>query len=167
MKGILIAVLLLTGLGLAQDPAANWGERILFGKTFADSDSLWLRSTSLTDTVLADTIYSGALEIKEWNDGVYVVAANFTNIGGTSDSLKIDVRLGYKFRDKNNNNAQTVKYGPWQQVFSTVLAAGLNTIGIAQSDSSWWHAASYRQYRLYDTSVSTDTTLHLVTDFLK
>lgn len=167
MKKILLVLVLLATLPLfGQRNASNWGDRILFGPTFEKTDSIKVRKTSLRDTVLADTMYSGVLDIDDWIDGIYTVRPFFTNIGGGSDSLVLEVRLVTKYKDKNTR-VNTYKFGPWKSLFTSMVAATYYSLGIAQSDSSWWQPASGRQYRLYDTSVTIDSTTHLITDFLR
>ena len=146
--------------------SANWGTRIQFGTTFINTDSIKVRKTSYRDTVLADTLYSDVLDIYDWVDGVYEIKPFFTNVSGGSDSLRLDVRLVTNYKDRESRT-NTYKFGPWKHIQSSMDAATYYSIGIAEADCTWWGPASGRQYRLYDTSVSVDTTTHLVTDFLR
>lgn len=163
---LLFVLIVLSPTLFAQRTAANWGNRILFGPVFVKTDSLKLVKASLTDSVMADTIYSEVLSIPDWVDGIWSIDLYFTGIGGGSDSLRLDYRRATTIRD-NNANTNYTKFGEWQHILSTMKADTLYSIGIAQSDSSWWKSGNGRQFRLYDTSVTTDTTSHLITDFLR
>lgn len=163
---LLFVLIVLSPTLFAQRTAANWGNRILFGPTFVKTDSLKLVKASLTDSVMADTIYSEVLSIPDWIDGIWSIDLYFTGIGGGSDSLVLEYRRATTIRD-NNTNTNYTKFGQWQNILSSMKADTLYSIGIAQSDSSWWKGGNGRQFRLYDTSVTTDTTTHLITDFLR
>lgn len=166
MKAKWMLLIFVLSAGVFAQGSSNWGERILFGTEFTKTDSLKLRVSSLRDTVLADTLYSGVLDIKDYTEGIYTASAWFTNVGGTSDSLTLDVRMVKAFRDKNANTV-TYKFSAWSNVFNVVSAAALQDTTIDPATSSWWRPASGRQYRLYDKSVTTDTTNHIITDYVR
>ncbi len=168
MKKLLIAVFvcLLFQAASAQEGASNWGSRILFGTQFTSTDSSRLRTASLSDTVAADTLYSGILEIGDHTTGILAVKMYLTNVLGGSDSLKLDIRLVDQVIDTNTRQTY-IKFGPWVNVFNLAGAGAVNDTLIDASTSSWWMPATGRQYRLYDTSVSTDKTTHIVTDYVR
>lgn len=168
MKKFLVIVLSLISLSplLAQTTASNWGTQIPFGTTFTKTDSVKLRESDFRTTVMADTIYSSVLYINDWSEGILTIDAWLTNDGGTTDSVCLDYRRATTFKNEVTNN-KTTRFGQWQRVLTTMISDTLYSIGIAQADSTWWKAGNGRQYRLYDISVSTDTTTHQVTDFLR
>lgn len=154
----------------AQRNASNWGQQILLGTTFTTTDSANLRTYTLRDTVLADTLYSGVLEIDDWVDGIWSIAAWLDSLGGGADSVCVETRNVVKFRKKDPSSNQVTnsyKFGVWQNLFTTIKHDTLYQLGVAQSDSAWHQARSGRQYRVYDRSVTTDTSLIKLTDFLR
>ena len=166
MKANWMLLIFVLSAGVLAQGSSNWGERILFGTTYTKTDSLKLRTNSLRDTVLADTLYSGVLDIEDYTEGIYTASAWFDSVATGSDSMALDVRLVKAFRDKTANTV-TYKFSTWNAVFGPVAAASLQDTTIDPSTSSWWRPASGRQYRLYDTSVTTDTTLHKISDYLR
>lgn len=178
-KLLIVALLIFSVLIVADETSSNWGQRILFGTTFlrdragtgttlTELDSLRLRTSDLSNTVMAATLYSDALEIKESSEGIWSVKAWFDALSDGCDSLRLDVRLGTRFYNTNTTPpTMTVKFTPWRHLLSTMKHDTTYALGIAQSDSSWWQPFNLRQYRLYDTSVSVDTSLHFITDHLR
>lgn len=170
MKRIQVLLFLLFALSplFAQRTASNWGERILFGTSFTSTDSTKLISASVTDSILADTTFSGVLYINDWSGGIWTIDMFLTNVGGTSDSVRLDYRRVTTFRDKNTSpTTVTIKFGVWKKLLSEQASGSLLTLTVAQSDSSWWSSGNGRQFRIYDTSTTTDSTTQLVTDFLR
>jgi hypothetical protein len=162
---LLFVLLALSAGAFAQKSgASNWGNRILLGTKFFNTDSTRLMSNSLRDTVLADTLYSGLLYIDDQTEGIYRVAAFLTNVGGTSDSISVDVRLCDVFKD---GTTTTFKWGAWQSVLNVIDAGAIVDTVLDPSTATWWQAASGRQYRVYDESVTTDTTNHLLSDYVR
>lgn len=168
MKRIQVLLFLLFALSplFAQRTASNWGERILFGTSFTSTDSTKLILASVTDSILAGTTFSGVLYINDWSGGIWTIDMWLTNVGGTTDSIRIDYRRVTTIRDKNTNT-NYVKFGAWRKLLSEQSSGSLLTLAVAQSDSSWWSSGNGRQFRIYDTSTSTDSTTQLVTDFLR
>lgn len=144
--------------------SSHWGQRILLGPTFKMTDSVTVRT--VRDTVLADTVYSGRLETKDVTVGQYTVRAFLNNLGGTSDSISVDVRLGTGFYDRVTR-AYNVKWGAWNSVFNLISSGSVQDTLIEDAVSTWFKQHNFRQYRSYDESVSTDSTQLLLTDFLK
>lgn len=169
MKKYLFLLVLLCGIAQAQYSASNWAQKILLGTKFTTTDSLRLFSDSLRDTVLADTLYSGVLAIKDDSEGINSVQAWLDNVGGNTDSVKVDMRLVdvIKYTDSNGRKQQTVKFGEWRNVFNLITAAAENDTSFNSTDASWWMPRSGRQYRVYDISVTTDTSLVTLTDYLR
>lgn len=171
MKKISILLFVLIVLSpplFAQRTAANWGNRILFGTTFVTTDSLKVHAGSRDDTVKAATLYSDVLSIPDWIDGMLAINPVFTNVSGGSDSLRLFMRRVIIIRDNSvSPTSVTVKFGPWKHIGSSLDAGVFYSFSVNQTDSSWWMPCNGRQYRLDDTSVSTDKTLHKVTDFLR
>ena len=163
MRLLFIIMLTLSTFVNAQS-AARWGHRILFGTTFVSTDSL--RIISYRDTVLADTMYSDALATPDWTVGQYAVEAFMRNIGGTTDSISLDVRRGTKFYDKSAR-VDSVKFSSWYSVFDVIASGSLQDTLISYPTSSWFKQNNFLQYRIYDESVSTDTTKHFVADYLR
>lgn len=161
---VLIFILILVMTGMAQqDPVM--GHKILFGSTFVTTDSARLRTSGLTDTLMVDTLYSGALNLYGEQVGIYGVAAYFTEVSGTSASMALDVRFGCYFTDPTDNRTQNLQWSDWQNILTSAKNT-LTRMGIAADDSSWWNpAADVRQYRLREADA--DTVFHYITDYIK
>lgn len=165
-KLILFFLFILITVPLLAQPSNDpvWGEKILFGSTFVKTDSLRLKTSGLTDTLMADTLYSGGLDILP-GEGIYGLAIWFEEVSGTSASISLDVRFGVNFRDPSDRNSINLKWDDWQHV-KTQAKDTFTRMSIATSDSSWWNpAANVRQYRLREADA--DTVLHNVTDFIR
>ena len=160
---VLLLMLMLTVCLNAQS-AARWGDRILFGKNFKTTDSLHI--ITYRDTVLEDTLYSDALMTPDWSVGQYSVEAFLRNIAGTTDSVSLDVRRGTRFHD-NESRVDSVKFSEWHSVFDIIASGTLHDTLITSSSSGWFKPNSFLQYRLYDESVSVDTSKHFIADFLR
>jgi len=160
---VLLAVLLFMGHGFAQfDNAINWGGKIDLGNAFSDTDSLFLIPSTVTDSVMSDTLFSNALEMKgDGQEGIYEVVAYLDEASGTSASIGVDVRFGYTFYEMNTKN---VKWTTWNNIWSCKKDT-LYRVYISPSDSTWFQPANVRQYRL--TEADADTVIHNLTDFLR
>jgi hypothetical protein len=119
----------------------------------------------LRDTTLTDTLYSGVLKVHDGVEGIYRSVLFATNVGGTTDSLSVDVRLVTTIKSKGG--ATERKFGDWQSVFNVVGSNAKSDTVIASSTSAWWQATNGRQYRVYDESTTTDTATVLLTDFVR
>lgn len=168
MKRILSILLVLAVLPVfgQQAGSSNWGTQILLGTQFTKTDSSRLKSTSIRDTVLADTLYSGLLEISDYSEGIWSIKAWLDNVGGTTDSVRLDVRMATAFRHPTTGSV-SIKFSPWYHLLSPMIADSLYRKAIAASDSIWWQPDNQRQFRIYDLSVSTDTSLIKLTDHLR
>lgn len=167
MKTLLMILFLAIG---AQ--AQVWGEqRLIFGNTFRNTDSLELTVAGMTDTVHIDTLYTKAIEINK-SSGLYGVAMQIDTLQGASATIALDVRLIEVFSPQPQQRdflgtytprGKVVSYGAWQDLISATDFT-LNTLSIAQSDSSWWKPNyNYLQYRLREADA--DTSLHNVNEF--
>lgn len=166
----LVLLMLLVGsvAAFGQNEAARWGQKIRFGSEFDNTDSLRLKESSVTNTVAAATLYSDVLSVDSYVRGVWTVKAWVDNVGGDSDSLMLEARTVDIITDlKATPPTRTIKRGTWQPIFSFLSATAVNDTLIDDDTSAWWQQVTSLQYRLRDTSVSTDTSTVLVTDYLQ
>lgn len=165
MKKFLTALLLLFLVGsvFGQYDMTNWGERILFGTQFEDTDSLRLRAFYVTDSLMADTLYSSAILISgSGHEGVYSVAAYFEEISGTSASIGVDMRTGHTFYERATE--RVTWNDTWNNIF-TCAKDSLYELYISPSDSTWFMPSTLIQYRLREADA--DTVKHYFTDYLR
>ena len=172
MRTFLILFLLSIGL-----QAQTWGEqRILFGRTFTSTDNLELKVDGMTDTLMADTLWSNILPITK-SSGVYGISAylDSSSLTRTLDTVDVilDVQLLAIFAPKPQQTnffstytprAKVIARSPWKHLITFAECDTLYTLSIAQSDSSWWSPNyNFLQYRLRETTA--DTTFHNVMEF--
>ena len=169
MKKYIIALLFmfLIGNSFAQYDAVNWGERILFGSQFEDTDSLRLRpfyvGDSLFGTGAKGTLYSDAKFINgSGHEGVYAIAAYFEGISGTSATILLDMRTGHTFYERNTEKVV------WNDTWNNIWSCKKDTLyekKISPADSTWFIQSVMYQYRL--TEADADTVKHYITDYMR
>lgn len=161
-------LIVLSAMVQAQETSTNWGNKILLGTRFTATDSLRLVSSSVTDSVMADTLFSGALLIKDTGTGINAFVAYLENVAGGSDSVKVQFRYVDMIRWVDDNGRQsTVKYGEWHDIFSFLTTSTENDTTLSPGTSSFWRPRTARQFRVLDTSVTTDTSIITLVDYLK
>ena len=167
MKTLLMILFLAIGAN-----AQVWGEqRLIFGNTFRNTDSLELTVAGMTDTVHQDTIYTEALPLTK-STGIFGVDMQIDTLMGASATITLDVRLLAIFAPKPQQKDFLGTYTPRSKVIArsvwhniiTATDFTFNTISIAQSDSSWWSPNyNYLQYRIREADA--DTSFHNVMEF--
>ncbi len=128
----------------------RWGDQILLGDYFTNSDSTRLTRGSLRTTMTNDdTLYSGALNVNA--DGIYAVSF-YADATSGSPTYTVQARLYYK-------QAPTGKHwSDWNDIFSSgTTAMTLKTLSYSRDGISWWAEANAIQYRIIQAGTGVAT----------
>jgi hypothetical protein len=130
--------MLAVSVSLAQ---VRWGDQILLGTAFTNTDSTSLLRSTLTTTMTnADTLYSGGL-ITGTVEGWWKVALYATQTSGTT-TLTVQVRLGYKYAPTGK------KWDSWNTALSGVSPGSWHTLSKSNGTVSWWEESNIIGYRV-------------------
>ena len=170
MRKLFLLLFMLINIGFSQE----WGnQRLIFGNTFDDTDSLKISVSGMTDSLYSDTLYTKAIPIFRPN-GVFGIGAYMSEVSGTSASIGIDVRFGRVYAPQPSLNdwlfdtytpaPKVVRWGTWNFITSIAKSTDYD-ISISPSDSTWWKQTyNIMQFRLLEADA--DTVLHNILYFM-